>query len=497
MYALLSLLSGILLTLAFAPFGWWPLGLVALTSISLVWLNPHFNRPMRYGFLFGLGNFASGVYWVYISLYQYGGASLFFAILANVVLVLYLSLYPMLVGAFLQWFSRPASLYRALLIPLLWMAGEWLRANLLTGFPWLSIGYTQIDGFLRGIAPLAGTFGVGLVLMFICALLGYSLCRSKIWPVIVCAFLAVMSYATETFIFTREFDSPFSVALVQGNVEQHNKFNAQQMTKDLEDYIGLTSQREESVIIWPETAIAFTEQSVRDPILNPLDSLYSQKGQTVLTGIITQSDNGGQYYNSVITLGDGMGRYSKDHLLPFGEFIPLRSVLGFFNNYVDIPMSDFARGGTKQEPVLTNGIPVGISICFEAAFGRVVRHGLLADAQYLVNVSNDGWFQNSIAADQHLQMNQMRTLEFDRDMARATNNGITAIINHQGQIVEKLPRFEQSVLSGWIQPRIGLTPYARWGNAIFAYGLLLYAIIMCLIYPIRNHNARALSRQPD
>ena len=497
MYALLASICGVLLTFAFAPFHYWWLGVIALAGLSLLWLQPKSNHPMRYGFLFGLGHFASGVYWVHISLHSYGGASWFFAILANVVLVFYLALYPLAVGAGLHFLrSRPASLYRALLIPLLWMAGEWLRSYMLTGFPWLSIGYTQLYGIFSGIVPIAGQFGAGLILMLISTLLAYAIIQLLLWPVIVVGFLIAVSITTQSLQFTSAIGNPFSVALVQGNTTPLEKFDRKRMKQDMEQYILTTSRREETVIIWPETAVAFLEEAVREAVLDPLDSLYYKKGQTIVLGIPTGSRAQRRYYNSVITLGRGSGRYSKEHLLPFGEFIPLHTLFDFFNDFVDLPMNDFSRGGSDQGPILTNGVPAGVSICFEGAFGRVVRHAM-PQAQYLINVSNDAWFGDSLAADQHLQMDQMRTLELGREMARATNDGYTALIDSQGDIIAKLPRFRNAVLSGWIQPRIGITPYARYGNALFGCVLLLYAIIMALVYPLRNHHARALSSPFD
>lgn len=496
MFSLLSLIFGMLLTLAFAPLNWWVLSFVSLVGISWLWLNPKHDAPIRYGFLFGLGNFATGVYWVYISLQSYGGASWFFAILANVLLVIYLALYPMAVGLLLRLLkTRPATLYRALMIALLWMAGEWLRSYVLSGFPWLSIGYSQLTSPFHGLAPIAGQFGVGLVVMIFCALIAYALSVRRISPIIVSAFILAGAWATQKLQFSAPIGSPISVALVQGNTPQLSKWDPQEMDKEVGKYITLTSKRHEKVIIWPESAVPFMASSVKQNLLDPLDKLYLEKQQSVVMGILTGDYAKHEYYNSALVLGQGSGLYSKHHLLPFGEYLPLRSVFAFFKDYVDIPMSDFSRGKVVQAPVITSGIPAGVSICFEGAFGRVIRRAM-PNAQYLINISDDGWFKKSWAGNQHLQMDQMRALELDRDMARATNTGITAFINAHGRIVSTLPREETGVLSGWIQPRIGETPYAQYGNAIFGFTLLLYAIIMALIFPFRNNHARAISSQP-
>lgn len=491
MLSLFSFLFGALFTLAFAPFNLWWLSFISLIGLSFIWIFADDNRTVRRGFYFGLGNFSTGVYWVYISLHTYGNAPLFFAVFANIVLVIYLALYPALLAWVLRKLSDPKTCYRALLIPLLWISAELLRAYVLTGFPWLSVGYTQLFGVFRGLAPLGGMWMAGLVLMLVCSLCAYSLALRTAYGAIAAFLLTALCVGTNALHFTKPLGSPISVALVQGNAAQLTKFNPQVMTEDMQRYISLSEPRTEQVIIWPETAIAFMESSVREPVLTPLSQQLAQKGQTLVTGI-PSGDMHGAYYNSVIALGNGNGHYSKDHLLPFGEFIPFKDVLKFFSTYVDIPLSDFARGGEKQKPLFTNGTAAGVNICFESAFGRVVRR-TLPHTRYLINVSNDSWFGDSIAAEQHLQMSQMRSLEFGRETARATNNGITAFINSKGQVTARLPRFTADVLSGMIQPRIGYTPYARYGNMLIAYTLLLYAIIATFIYPFRNRHARTLS----
>lgn len=492
MYSIVALFLGLLYPLAFAPFYWWPIAVLSLTGLAVLWLSPRADCPVRHGFCFGLGSFGAGIYWVYISLYTYGGAPLPFAILANILLVLYLSLYPALTGWLLRRLSTAGSCYRVFLIPLFWMLGELARAYILTGFPWLSAGYSQLFGPLHGLAPLGGQWLSGLVLIIFCALMAWAAVERSVYPAITAIFLAALCMASCQLRFTSAFGDPISAALVQGNASQYTKFDPQVMGADLTRYIKLSKERSETVIIWPETAIAFWQRQVQNDILEPLDSQFLAKNQTFVSGI-PSGDINGAYYNSVITLGAGSGEYSKDHLLPFGEYIPFKSFLNIFKDYVDIPLSDFARGGKNQKPILTNGTPAAVNICFESAFGRDIRRGVNRGAQYIINVSNDGWFGNSIAAEQHLQMSQMRSLEMGRETARATNNGITAFIDSTGHVTARLPRFTAAVLSGGIQPRIGLTPYARYGNRIIAYLLALYAMIAALVFPFRNRNARHLS----
>lgn len=491
-YSLLSFFLGALLTLAFSPFDHWLLAFVSLSGLSWLWLNPHEHHPIRYGFLFGLGNFSTGVHWVYISMYAYGGAPLFFAVGANILLILYLSLFPLLIGLLLHYLSRPATVRRALLIPLFWITGEIIRSYLFSGFPWLSVGYTQLYGLFKGIIPLAGMFAAGFILMLICSLLAFSYYRSGFAAIFAASLIGVMSFSTQFLSFTTPIGNPISVALIQGNVAQLTKFEPEQMLRDMQDYIQLIDERREQVVILPETAFAFMEELIHDDYLNALDKQYREKNQAIILGMPTGNYEKGEYYNSVITLGSAHGRYHKKHLLPFGEYLPMRRLFSFFRHFVTIPMGDFSRGESVQPLLSTNGVSAGVFICFEGAFGRVVQP--YSYAQYLINVSNDGWFQDSIAADQHLQLTQVRALELGREIARATNNGHTVFIRSDGSIAERLPRFQRAVLSHTIQPRTGQTPYAKYGEKPLIYGLLLYAMMCALIFLIEKEQVKSHAR---
>lgn len=481
---LTALILGSLLPLAFAPFNLWFVGLASLTAFSYLWLNC--KCPSRLGFFYGLGYFGVGLHWVYISLHSFGGAPLAFAILANVLLVLVLAAFPAIAGLILRLFSRPDSVLRAALIPFAWMLAELGRSFIIGGFPWLSIGYSQFAAPLEGLAPLSGVFGIGLVLMLIASLLALSMRRKILLPGVIAALLVFITWPTRHLSFTTPVAYPFTVALVQGNIPQLTKFDPGLIHSHIGHYIDLSVRRNESVIIWPETAIAFMEEDVKNGVLQELDRFFAARGQTLVSGIPTGSLADGIYYNSVIALGKGSGRYHKHHLLPFGEYLPMRSLFAIFNDYVDIPLSDFSRGEANQAPLMTNGIPAGVSICFEATFGREVRNAL-PHAQYLINVSNDGWFEDSIAADQHLQMNQMRALELGREMARATNNGITVFLDEKGRIKRQLPRFERGVLSGQVQSHIGQTPYARYGDNIFYIAMGIYALFLAFLAWMTRH----------
>lgn len=475
---------------AFAPFSYWAVGVMGLMGLVWLWLYAPKDRPTLYGYGFGLGYFGAGLHWVYISMHAYGDAPLSFAILANIALVLLMAMFPMAVGWLIKRFSRPSSLYRAALIPCLWSISELLRAQVLSGFPWLTLGYSQLDSPLAGFAPIIGVYGISLCLMGCVVAMMLVLVQRRIkaiFPIIAIILLGILG---NTLSFTQPEGDTLSIALVQGNIAQEEKFNLDKRAVHFKHYLDLSINRQEQVIIWPETAIVYEEHSIRDTLLAALNTHLNAKSQTLVTGIASERD--GAYYNAVITLGAGSGWYAKNHLLPFGEYLPLRPLFGFFKDYVEIPMSDFARGGDAQAPLFTKGIRAGISICFEAAFGEEVRQ-TGENAHYLINISNDSWFKNSIAADQHLQINQMRAKEMQRPMARVANDGITAFIDAQGRIETTLARFTSAVLSHTLQPLTGQTPYARYGDKLILWIVCAYAVMLGLWRIRRMHDDNSVS----
>ncbi|MEO8342472.1 MAG: apolipoprotein N-acyltransferase, partial [Gallionella sp.] len=242
----------------------------------------------------------------------------------------------------------------------------------------------------------------------------------------------------------------------------------------LETYRRLALQNEARLTVLPETALPMLRQEVPPALLEQLGNQARQAGGDVLLGSFERDQ--GNYYNSVFTLGAAAEQhYRKQHLVPFGEFIPLRPLLGWFiNGVLNIPMGDLARGNAQQAPLDVAGQRVAADICYEDVFGEEIIR-TLPQATLLVNFTNDAWYGDSAMAAQHNQISQLRALESGRMMLRATNTGVTSIIGVKGKILQQLPQHVEGVLRGMAQGYTGSTPYVRWGNAavLLLIGLML------------------------
>jgi apolipoprotein N-acyltransferase len=483
---LFSLCAGALAVAGFAPFGLWPLPVLSLAVLFALLAR---TASRRAGFLIGLvwgwGFFIAGVSWVFVSLSVYGGMATWLAALATFLFCTVLALFPAAVGALqARWPVSPA--WRLLLLmPLAWGATEWVRGWLFTGFPWLVAGYSQVPASpLAGYAPLVGVYGVSYLVALIAALLAWSVTTRgrhapRAWAVVAIAALGVGGQALRGVAWTTPDGAPTTVALLQGNIPQDMKWRPEKTLATLESYARMAAASPARLIVLPETALPLFESDLPDAYRDGLASIGRQNGGDVLTGLPTGSP-AGAYYNSVISFGAAPSqRYHKVHLVPFGEYIPLKAVWGWVIEVLHIPLSDFARGAVDQRPLAIGGQRVAANICYEDAFGEeIIRQ--LPEASVLVNVSNLAWFGDSFAPWQHAQLSQMRALETGRMMLRSTNTGVTAIIDAKGRMLASLPLFTAGSLSGEIQGYAGSTPYVRWGNApvlalwgVLGAGLLL------------------------
>lgn len=473
---------GLLAVSGFAPFSAFPITILSLAG--LFWQWKHANGRLaaaRLGFFFGFGLFGAGIGWLFIAQHDYGDMPFLLAFATTALFAAFLALFPALIG-FLQAKLRSPSWVRlTLVMPALWVLLEWIRGLLFTGFPWLTMGYSQVAASpLTGYAPIFGVYGVSLAVTIsagLLVLLWQMRAKAKGKAALVALLLlwggGVLLRAME---WTQPEGEPFKVALLQGNISQDLKFNEERLAGTLENYLRLVLQSDARLIILPETALPLFRHALPEDYRDVLSRHARKLGGDILVGAFEVER--GLHYNSVFTLGTaGSQGYRKNHLVPFGEFIPLRPALGWIiNEILHIPMSDLARGGERQPVLHIAGQRVAVQICYEDVFGEeVIRY--LPEASVLVNVSNDAWYGQSHAAMQHNQIAQMRAVETGRMMLRATNTGVTSIISPDGRIQMMLPQHAEGVLAGQVQGYAGSTPYVRWGNAAVLILLVMMLII--------------------
>lgn len=472
---------------AVAVAGFGPIGLSLLVPLSLAALfflvsvtgDP--RRAARLGFCWGLGHFLAGVSWVYVSLHVYGQMPAPVAAIATFAFCAYLALFPALAGSLGARFGPvPPALRAAILLPSLWVLGEWVRSWLLTGFPWLAAGYSQSDSPLAGFAPLAGLYGVSLATTLTAGLLAAAMLVRETSHRLAClvaiALVVAGGAALRSMAWTVPEGEPVDVALVQGNVPQNLKFDPARYRETLAAYARLVESSTAKLIVLPETAIPRLLDSVDPRYLDRLaEHAYSKQGDLLLGAPFR--DRAGNYYNGVVNLGATATQfYAKRHLVPLGEFVPAE--FAWIVSLMQIPMSDFSRGGDTQAPMRAAGVKIALTVCYEDAFGEELI-AQLPEATVLANLSNVAWFGDSLAPDQHLQISRMRSIETGRPMVRATNTGATAAIDERGRVIGRLPPFTEGVLHSKVQPHGGATPYVRFGNtpALAAATLLVLAAI--------------------
>jgi apolipoprotein N-acyltransferase len=449
----------------FAPAGLFPLPVLALALLLFLWQAAARPRAaFLLGFAFGAGLFGVGASWVYVSLHDFGMMPAPLAAVATAGFCAILSLYPALAGACLARLRLRPAAAALLAFPALWTLAEWLRGWVFTGFPWLAVGYSQTDSPLAGFAPVLGAYGVSWTTALVAGLallVATGDLRARVAGASAIALVLAAGYGLARASWTAPEGAPLRVALLQGNIAQDLKFQAERYAATLDTYRRLVQASDASLIVLPETAVPRFFDTVDPAYWSELVRLARDKGADVLVGVPVR-DTGGRYFNSMISLGVSPPQmYSKWHLVPFGEFVP--PGFRWIVDTVAIPLADFSRGPDGQRPLALAGQRVAPDICYEDAFGEeIVRQ--LPEATLLVNASNVAWFGDSLAPPQHLQMSRMRAIETGRYMLRATNTGITAVIDERGRVRAQLPQFTEGALHAQAQGFSGATPYVRWAN---------------------------------
>ena len=512
---LAALACGALLPLTLAPFDWWPLGLVSIGGWYWL-LNRSAAPPWALGFAYGLGKFGVGVSWVYVSIHTHGNASPPLAALLVLIFVAGMSFFTLAHARLYAWLrvdrpsveerrcapseggtpsirpsieavppdrGRPAlapnrrglkewtaALSNAWLFAASWVAFEWVLTWFLTGFPWLYPGYGHLQTPLANLLPVGGVSLASLGIVVTACFLASALfdrhrpaIRAGATAIAAAPWLAGLALSGAQWV---EPAATRSAALVQGNVDQAVKWSRENRMPIVNRYLGLTEPHwGRDLILWPEAAITLFEHEAA-PWLQSWNERGQASGSSLVLGIPSVEstvDGGHQFQNAALAIGQGEGRYAKRRLVPFGDYVPFEGILRGLIEFFDLPMSRAAPGPWKQQPLTLGEDRAAMAICYEIAYANLTRSSA-AEADLLLTITNDTWFGRSIGPLQHLQIAQARALENGRWLLRAANNGVTAIVDHRGQVRDRLPQFERGVLASTFQVMAGRTPYNRFGD---------------------------------
>jgi apolipoprotein N-acyltransferase len=483
-----ALLAGALAPLSLSPVNFWPAAFISVFVLLLVLDRANPKQAAKIGWTFGLGFFGVGASWVYVSINVYGNASGLFAAFLTLLFVAGLALLFALQCWVYQRFFSGRQL--ALGFAACWVLFEWLRSWLLTGFPWLYLGYAHVDTLLADLAPVLGVLGISFTVVLLSASL-YELFlirrKQKTWqskPIALCAsrfiVLSITLMILSSFNWVEQESRNAEVALVQANIDQNLKFDPAYLGESLNLYNGLSAPLwQNDIVIWPETAIPLLYQRAGAELAY-FDRLASENNSTLISGILFNEDN--NIYNSITAVGNGSGVYHKQKLVPFGEYVPLENLMEPILQIFALPMSSLSSGPGNQALLQASGFSLAAYICYEVVYPDFVRKQA-HEADFLITISNDTWFGASFGPLQHLQMAAMRALENGRYMVRSTSNGVTAFINEKGQIIAQAEQFEIATLESAVPVFRGRTPFSYWGS----WPIVLFSLlILCVIYFLKR-----------
>ncbi|MFT5501702.1 MAG: apolipoprotein N-acyltransferase [Woeseiaceae bacterium] len=481
-------LCGALLMLSFAPFGWYVLAPLLLVPFLYSTLHSSPKQAAWHGFWLGAGLFLAGTYWLYISIHVFGQAPLIIAIVIMLGLVFIMGCYYAVSGWLICRLCEGNVGRFLLLAPAVWVFVEWLRGWFLSGFPWMSMGYGQIDSTLSAFAPLAGVYAVSIFVIVSAAALTAAISaknKNRYWLLLLAVLPWLMGSAMQNIAWTKDAGPSVKATIVQGGVSQDRKWLREQFMPTLDLYReSISANADSALIVWPEVAIPAARDQV-DAFIEVLQTELAIRGQTLLFGILERDSETDKVWNSVFSLqADAEQVYRKRHLVPFGEFFPVPAFVREWMRMMSLPYSDISAGAPVQDLLtMADGNKLAVAICYEDAYGAEQLYAL-PEASILINVSNDAWFGDSIAPHQHLEIARMRALEVGRHVIRATNNGVSAFIGPYGEIVQAGEQFTYVAMSHDVMPRKGLTPYARVGN--WPVILLCTALIVAFSRSLRR-----------
>lgn len=515
---LLLVLFGSILPLSMAPFHFWPAGILSV-SVFYVFIsgalnkNPSFKLIFFRSFSYGVGLYSVGASWIFVSIHRYGQASVELSLLLIILFILFLS--------FL--FSLPFALYTKIahinkkhvaintpyilaftsliVFPSLWVLGEWFRGWIFSGFPWLYLGYAHTDTWLSGWGPVGGVLGLSWIVAFCSGILGLLFqLRAQIiaikfynkkffMPIVSSLILAIFFWLGGLYLQKIEWTQPtnksISIGLIQPAISLWRSWDPSQLSNILSQYRKDTKKLlVNDLVVWPEAAIPRFQNEVAD-YLGSIEKEAKETNTSLIVGLPTKlktdssssKKNRQQYYNSALVLGHGSGIYHKQQLVPFGEYVPLEKWLRGTIKFFDLPMSAFSSGPKNQKNIIIkNSIHIGTSICYEIAYSELVRRSA-KNSSLLLTISNDAWFGKSIGPKQHFQIARMRAIENRKPLIRATNNGISALIDANGKVAKTIPASYRGTLEGELEPRNGNTPFGKFGS----YPIIFLSFLLILI----------------
>lgn len=480
---LIAFLAGVLSVLAYAPFGQFWLMPVSWAVLYAL-LCRQGRRPGRsflLGWIWGIGALFAGFCWLVVALHRYGGVAGWLSVLLVLLFAAALALYPAVFAAVFARFGWRLKRGRVLFAAACWTIAELLRGQLLPAFPWLIVGYTQTPPSpLAGWAPVFGVYGVGfLLVMLSAAVVDALLDRTRLRAALAYVLVpCVAGFGLRFVSWTHPVGKPVSVALVQANVAQDQKWRPELREEWLAMNLDLVRSHPAQITVLPESSLPMFESHLPDGYLDAVRQAARLHGGDAILGMFTQ-DQQGAIHNSVVTFGVSPSQtYSKNHLVPFGEYKPYG--FGWFYDLANIPMANQTPGGAHQPLFQLAGQKVAMNICYEDVFGEELRRAL-PQATLMINVSNLAWYGHSHAQPQHLQMSRMRALESGRPQLRATNTGMTAIVMPDGSVPHVLEPFTRAAITAEVRGYQGTTPFVWLGDypvkicsaLIAVWGLLL------------------------
>ncbi len=485
---LLALALGAIYPAAFAPVGIYIIPFLSLAGLFYLCHKTNATQTFILSYLFGFACFGVGVSWLHISINLFGGVNLAGALFFTYMLIAFLALFP----ACFMWLGKTLFANSAIYaFPFLWVIAEWTRGWAFTGFPWLNAGTSQTDSLLASLIPVFGDYGVSLLVALVATSIVIIFIGRRLQKLFATAFIIISAVSASllgTMQWSKPVDEAMDVVLLQAAIPQAIKWLPQQRQPTLELYSELTRPYwDYDIVLWPETAIPSVYHRA-DDFIERITIDKANKQSVFMSGIAYQDLQTRQYYNSILLIDDGHRFYHKQQLVPFGEYLPLKSLLDNVLRFLQIPMSDFSPGDDSMKIIETGKAVLGMSICYEDAYSSQIRKSMPA-AELLVNVSNDAWFGDSLAPHQHLQIARVRAMENERFMLRATNTGISAIIDPKGNIAASSPQFAPHALTGTIRRYQGATPFSQWGN-VPVLGSSCLALLLLAIVVIRKRAVR-------